>query len=167
LQHTGFFSFGENCASGDCSTPDDGLHWRPTRQPIVLDAWPVKPGPAHGKFTTVMQWDSYPAIEHNGRRYGMKLDSFAPYMDLPARAGPIFELAVGSATAPPALHRKQASRIGCPRGAASCPSITQRKRWQESRRSIGATSGTAKPREPWPRSFSMPARFCLALSKKR
>ena len=111
LQHTGFFSFGENCASGDCSTPDDGLHWRPTRQPIVLDAWPVKPGPAHGKFTTVMQWDSYPAIEHNGRRYGMKSDSFAPYMDLPARAGPIFELAVGSATAPPALLRKKGWQV--------------------------------------------------------
>jgi len=112
LQHTGFFSFGENCASGDCSTPDDGLHWRPTRQPIVLDAWPVKPGPAHGKFTTVMQWDSYPAIEHNGRRYGMKSDSFAPYMDLPARAGPIFELAVGSATAPRAAPEKGMAGAG-------------------------------------------------------
>lgn len=98
--HTHFFSFGEGIARGGTSVPDDGFPWRPTRQPIVLDAWPVTPGRPEGRFTTVMQWDSYPAREHAGRRYGMKSESFAPYLDLPARTGQGFEIALGSESAP-------------------------------------------------------------------
>jgi hypothetical protein len=47
-----------------------------------------------------MQWDSYPAQEYNGRRYGMKSESFGPYMNLPKQVGPVFELAIGSSSAP-------------------------------------------------------------------
>src|SRR2546421_294219 len=75
-RHNAFFSFGENIETGRSAVPDDGLSWRATRQPIVLDQWPVTPGPEDGKFTTVMQWDSYPATEFAGRRYGMKSESF-------------------------------------------------------------------------------------------
>jgi hypothetical protein len=100
LQHTVFFSFGTNIGQSQCEVPQDGFPWQGTRQPIVLDAWPVTPGPPRGKFTTVMQWDSYQARTYNGRRYGMKSASFAEYMDLPRRAGPVFELAVGSPTTP-------------------------------------------------------------------
>jgi hypothetical protein len=99
-QHTTFFSFGENIGRPTCTVPDDGFPWRPTRQPIVLEAWPISPGPRHGRFTTVMQWESYNARVHDGRRYGMKSDSFEPFGDLPRKAGTIFELAVGSASAP-------------------------------------------------------------------
>jgi hypothetical protein len=99
-RHTAFFSFGENIAGGRSAVPDDGLPWRATRQPIVLDAWRVTPGPAEGSFTTVMQWDSYPARVYDGLRYGMKSDSFGPYQGLPAWARARFELAVGGSTAP-------------------------------------------------------------------
>jgi hypothetical protein len=98
-QHTSFFTFAANIGSARCAVPDDGLPWHATRQPIVLNAWPVTPGPRDGKFTTVMQWDSYAAREYNGVRYGMKSDSFGPYLDLPEKTGPIFELAVGGANA--------------------------------------------------------------------
>jgi hypothetical protein len=47
-----------------------------------------------------MLWDSYPKREYKGQNYGMKSDSFGPYLDFPMKAGPIFELAVGSSTAP-------------------------------------------------------------------
>ena len=99
-QHTAFFSYAENVGRPGCSVPNDGLPWHPTRQPVVLDAWPVTPAPAHGKFTTVMQWDSYAAREYGGRHYGMKSTSFEPYTTLPAVAGTIFELAVGGPTLP-------------------------------------------------------------------
>lgn len=99
-EHTSFLTFGENIGTGRCAIPDDCLPWQTTRQPIVLDAWPVTPAPAHGKFTTVMQWDSYKVREYKGCRYGMKSQSFGPYMDLPEKAGPVFELAVGSESAP-------------------------------------------------------------------
>ena len=100
LQHTVFFTFGANVGKSGCSIPDDGLPWRATRQPVVLDALPVTVGRADGKFTTVMQWESYPAREYAGVRYGMKSDSFAPYPDLPARTRQVFELALHGAQAP-------------------------------------------------------------------
>jgi hypothetical protein len=99
-QHTAFCTFGENLPGADSSVPDDGLPWLPTRQPLLLDAWPVTEGIPNGKFTTVMQWDSYPPREYGGRRFGMKSDSFQPYVDLPQRASGPFELALGSASAP-------------------------------------------------------------------
>jgi hypothetical protein len=105
LQHTAFFCFGENVASGRSSVPDDGLPWQPTRQPVVLDAWPLTPGPVGARFSTVMQWDSYPVREYQGCRYGMKSDSFEKYSELPAKAGPVFELALGNAHAPRASLR--------------------------------------------------------------
>ncbi len=104
--HTAFFTFGENIPARRSSVPDDGFPWRPTRQPVVLDTWPATPAPPEGRFTTVMQWDSYPAREHGGRRYGMKSESFGPYLDLPVRCGRVFELAVGSASAPREMLRE-------------------------------------------------------------
>jgi hypothetical protein len=99
-QHTAFFSFGENIGRAGCTVPDDGLPWLPTRQPVVLGAWPVSPGPRRGKLTSVMQWDSYKARVYGGRRFGMKSESFGPFEGLPRRSGRIFELALGSASAP-------------------------------------------------------------------
>jgi hypothetical protein len=99
-QHTAFFTFGENIPRGTSRVPSDGLPWRATRQPIVLDSWPVTPGPVRGHFTTVMQWDSYPAREYEGQRYGMKAESFGPYINLPGSTGETLELALGSPSAP-------------------------------------------------------------------
>jgi hypothetical protein len=100
FQHTAFFSFGENIAGGHSTVPDDGLPWQSTRQPVVLDAWPVTKGPVRARFSTVMQWDSYAVREYQGQRYGMKSTSFEKYWELPARAGQVFELALGSVSAP-------------------------------------------------------------------
>jgi hypothetical protein len=98
--HNSFLSFGENIGLEGCTVPDDGFPWRATRQPVALGAWKATPGPKDGRFTTVMQWDSYPAREHEGRRFGMKSASFGPYEELPRRTGRRFELALGSRTAP-------------------------------------------------------------------
>ncbi len=100
LQHTAFFSFGENIRSDAGRIPDDQLDWLPTRQPVVLDAWPVTPGPRNGKFTTVMQWDSYQPRAYDGVEYGMKSVSFRPYINLPGSTEQSLELALGSDAAP-------------------------------------------------------------------
>lgn len=109
--HNSFFTFAENIARDDCLVPADGFHWRRTRQPVVLDAWPTTPGPRAGSWTTVMQWDSYPAREHGGRRYGMKSDSFNEFAELPARAGSVFKIALGSEHAPRAELRAQGWKL--------------------------------------------------------
>ena len=101
LRHNAFLTFGENIGLADCTIPPDGLAWMPTRQPIVLDAWPVTTGPRDGNFSTMMQWESYPTLYHDGRTYGMKSLSFTPYFDLPSRtAGSRLEVAIGGASAP-------------------------------------------------------------------
>ena len=55
-----------------------------------------------------MQWDSYQPREYGGRRYGMKSESFADYVSLPANLDARFELALGSADAP----RKRLAEAG-------------------------------------------------------
>ena len=114
MQHSAFLSFGENVGREMSTIPKDGLTWQATRQPIVLDAWPVTSGVPSGKFTTVMLWDSYPAREYGGCRYGMKSDSFTPFLDLPKRADPILELAVGSPSAPRELLRRKGWEVRDP-----------------------------------------------------
>ena len=113
-QHTAFFTFGANFGRADCRIPDDGLPWQPTRQPVVLDDVAVASPPARAAFTTVMQWESYPAREYGGRRYGMKSDAFAPYLDLPRASDAAFEIALGGPTAPRALLREHGWRLRDP-----------------------------------------------------
>ncbi len=100
-QHTAFFTFGENFGKDDCTIPDDGFDWKPTRQPVVMDAWKVVPSPNKTKWTTVMQWDSYKVQQYNGTTFGMKSLSFQKFENLPHHLpNENFELALGSVTAP-------------------------------------------------------------------
>jgi hypothetical protein len=103
LRHNAFFTFGEEIPAGRSTVPSDGLPWQPTRQPVDLDVWPVVPGPERGCFTTVMIWNSYAPVAYGGRRFGMKSDSFAPYLDLPRRVTPCLEIAAHQRNAPPSL----------------------------------------------------------------
>jgi len=125
LGHTAFFTFAENFGLEDCTVPDDGLPWQPTRQPVVLDAWPVTAGPRDGPFTTVMQWESYRAVEHAGTRYAVKAASFEPYADLPHATTEVLELALGSAGAPREDLRRRGWRIRHPYDATRDPWVFQ------------------------------------------
>ena len=99
--HTHYYTFGENISATECTIPDDGFPWRPTRQPVALDLWDCKNIPSDdGRFTTVMQWDSYDTLEYDGRVFGMKSLSFKPYFKLPKDANARLELALGSPDAP-------------------------------------------------------------------
>ncbi|HXK33324.1 MAG TPA: hypothetical protein VNM91_04830 [Dehalococcoidia bacterium] len=99
LLHNAFFTFGENIGRSS-SVPGDGLRWLPTRQPVALHKWRVTPGRPGAPFTTVMQWDAYPAIEHRGTRYGMKSDGFEEFLSVPARTEETLEMALGGESAP-------------------------------------------------------------------
>lgn len=103
-KHNVFLSFAENIQRVDCTVPDDGLAWQPTRQPVVLNCWTNSCDPESQRFTSVMQWDSYSERRYRGRHYGMKSASFKPFMNLPERLnqshGVQLELALGSHSAP-------------------------------------------------------------------
>lgn len=101
LAHNVFFTLGENIPTGDAvSLPDMGIPWMATRQPVVLDCWPVTPVPSDGKFTTVMLWDSYEPREYGDLKLGMKSASFEPFWELPKRSSASLELAVGGPNVP-------------------------------------------------------------------
>jgi hypothetical protein len=113
--HNHFFTFGQGVAAGTAEAPDDGRPWRATRQPVVLSLWPVVPGDRSGPFTTVMQWESYRAREFDGRRYGMKSESFREYMSLPrSLPGVRLQLALGSPRAPRRLLEQHGWEIADP-----------------------------------------------------
>jgi hypothetical protein len=106
--HTDFLSFGECIGQDDCSIPDDGFPWHPTRQPIVLDEWQAQSPPEGAAFSTVMQWDSYEVLAHDGQEFAMKSKSFQPLFDLPQRTDAPVEIALGSPSAP----REELARAG-------------------------------------------------------
>lgn len=112
--HTALFSFAENIGQLNARVPEDGLQWHPTRHPIVLEMVKVTPGPATGTFTTVMQWESYRSLDYSGRRYGMKSDSFIPYLSLPKCVTCPLELALGSPSAPRDLLTQNGWRLRDP-----------------------------------------------------
>ncbi len=96
--HTHHFSYGENLGAPDCGVPVGRFRYFPTRQPVVLDWWPAAAGPppANAVFTTVASWQQIDNdIEWNGEAYGWsKHAEFLKFMDLPRRAGQVFELAL-------------------------------------------------------------------------
>ncbi|HEV7904554.1 MAG TPA: hypothetical protein VGO96_11990, partial [Pyrinomonadaceae bacterium] len=148
-QHTSFFTFAENFGQSFCEVPDDGFDWQATRQPVVLDAWPVTKGKADGRWTTVMQWDSYRALEYEGKRYGMKSDSFDAYIDLPSRAGRVFELALGSASAPRASLEHKGWQLVDPRVPTRDPWTYQRYIAESKAEWSVAKHGYASSRSGW------------------
>ena len=148
-QHTAFLSFGENIGQPDCTVPEDGFAWQSTRQPIVMEAWPLSPGPPEGKFTTVMQWDSYPAQEYAGQEYGMKSRSFGPFLNLPTQVGPIFELAIGSAAAPREQLRAQGWTVCDPQPLTHDPFAYQRYLQQSKAEFSVAKHGYVVSRSGW------------------
>jgi hypothetical protein len=97
--HDTLFTFGENIGAPDCGIPMDArFKWLPTRQPVLLDLWPVaepKPGAA---FNTITTWHNKGKnIEWRGDTwYWTKDREFEKFIDLPTRRPHVgFELAAG------------------------------------------------------------------------
>lgn len=77
------FTYGENVHRPGCDMPTAGQRWLPTRQPIVLDAWPVTSGDPSAPITTVMNWTGQGDRSHGARTYGQKDREFGPFFTLP------------------------------------------------------------------------------------
>lgn len=147
--HTHFFTYGGNIGRDGCTVPDDGFEWRPTRQPVVLDAWPVSPGPQRAPFTTVMQWDGDSAAYFGESVYGTRSASFDSYLDLPERSAERFELAVGSASAPRGLLTGKGWRIRDPRQPTRDPWAYQEYLRSSKGEFAVATAGYVTSRSGW------------------
>ena len=91
---------GENYGKPDCKMPLlERFPFKPTRAPVVLDFWQscLEPGP---DFTTIGNWNQDHKrhdVVLDGERYTWsKHHEFLKFLDLPARSGQSFELALSS-----------------------------------------------------------------------
>jgi hypothetical protein len=90
-----YFTVGTNVGQPECSIPVDGILWRPIRQPVVLDAWPVCDSPRHARFTTIASWrGAYGTLTVGEHRFGAKAHEFRRFIELPQRVDAEFEIAL-------------------------------------------------------------------------
>lgn len=87
---TRLFTFGSNVGTETCSVPTGEFTWEKTWQPVVTSLWRSEAAPRRNRYTSVMSW----TIESFTDVGGNKDVEFLRFLDLPARAGPRFELAV-------------------------------------------------------------------------
>lgn len=93
--HDLYFTVGENIGRDGCAIPEGGIRWRPIRQPIPLEYWPVLPAPTHDRFTTVASWRGpYGRVPGPGGAYGVKAHEFRKFITLPRRTRGRFEVAI-------------------------------------------------------------------------
>jgi hypothetical protein len=89
------FTFGERIGKPDCPIPTRGLQWYPFRQPLARELIQSRYTPETKRFTTVMSWTAYGSVDYEGVTYGQKNIEMFKFLDLPHRAGKIFEIALG------------------------------------------------------------------------
>ena len=94
--HHVYYSVGENIGQPFCEIPTAGVQWRPVRQPVVLDEWPMAPSPgSHTRFTTVASWRGpLGRITHNDTIFGVKAHEFRKFASLASVSEHIFEIAL-------------------------------------------------------------------------
>jgi hypothetical protein len=93
--HDRHFTIGELIGTPDCPIPTGDVDWQPARQPVVLDDWPVAPGGAWDRFTSIATWRApFGSISYGGRTYGLKHHELRKMIELPRRSAQAFEMAL-------------------------------------------------------------------------
>ena len=86
------FTYGQRIGAEDCPIPDAGGPWLKTLPPVFLHEWPVAESDAD-LFTSVMRWQGFKEVTHNGVSYGQRDKEFANYLDLPKLTPQKFRIA--------------------------------------------------------------------------
>jgi hypothetical protein len=94
-RHVRFVTIGSEIGHDACDVPTCGRTWTATRQPVVLERWPLAGDVVHAGLTTVGHWRAYGSIHHGGVHYGQKAHALRPLFDMPSRAHARFTLALG------------------------------------------------------------------------
>jgi len=97
--HDAYVTIAENIGKPTCSIPTCGQDWRTTRQPVVLEQWPVQ-AELGERLTTVGSWRGpYDRVEYGGRTFGLRAHEFRQFADVPRLSGRAFEAALDIDTA--------------------------------------------------------------------
>ncbi len=94
--HDAYVTIAENIGQPSCGIPTCGLDWITTRQPVVLDEWPLEGGDAASRpITSVVSWrGAYGPVTYAGRTYGLRAREFRKFATLPQHCEGPFELAL-------------------------------------------------------------------------
>jgi hypothetical protein len=105
---------------------EGGARWLPTRQPVVLDLWPVEAPDPSAPFTTVITWSNFGDRTYQGQVYGQRDRQVPPFFSLPRDTGEPMEIAVSP---PPAIGTQLTEggwRLVDPRAVTRDPGTYQR-----------------------------------------
>jgi len=78
------FTVGHRLGQPGCRAPLAGGPWLPTVPPVFLPQWPMREADTT-RFTSVIRWQGFKEVTHQGVAYGLRDRQFAPYLNLPAR----------------------------------------------------------------------------------
>ena len=100
LNYGYYYTTGRNVGTEKSTAPTAGKQWRPLFHPVVVDLFDPHPVSPNAPFTTVMNWQSYEAVEYNGTKFGHKDVEFSKFIDLPRMTTPPLEIAVSGKNLP-------------------------------------------------------------------
>ncbi|MEP6664384.1 MAG: glycosyltransferase family 1 protein, partial [Verrucomicrobiota bacterium] len=87
------FTVGYRYGAPDCSIPDAGGPWLPTKHPVVLSQWPfVNNDATH--FTSVVRWQGFKEVTFKGVTYGQRDKQFPKFLEIPRRTTQKFCMAI-------------------------------------------------------------------------
>ena len=95
--HDVFVTIGEHIGRPDCAVPTCGIEWIKTKQPVVIDQWPLANGfsALDGPITTVGSWrGAFAPVAYLGTTYGLRAHEFRRFAPLPHLTGQRFEVAL-------------------------------------------------------------------------
>jgi len=86
------FTYGQRLEASDCPIPDACGPWIKTLPPVFLPEWPFVASDAD-LFTSVMRWQGFKEVNHNGVSYGQRDKEFEQFLDLPSLTRQKFRIA--------------------------------------------------------------------------
>jgi len=118
------FTYGENIGTSRSGVPDAGYRWHPTRPPVALELWEGH-APARRAYTTVGRWnETRRDVTFDGDTFQWrKRTEWLRCLDLPARTGAEFELAMDVENVPGdlTLLRAHGWQVADPREVSGDP----------------------------------------------
>ena len=134
-------------AAPGCSLPTGGIEWRHTRQPVVLEDWPLHPSAGAERFTTLATLRGagpHGALEQLGVDPGHKIDELRKVIDLPRRVPGSSRSRCSSGQAGPDVA-----------GSSSTGGRSWKVRTVAATRGVSAVrAGSGGPSSPWRRACS-------------
>jgi hypothetical protein len=99
-KYNAYFTYGLNIGKENAFVPDLDIDWQNMFCPVLLYKSYNKEINKEAAFTTVMQWKANPALEFEGKNYGMKDFEFQKFIQLPKLTNQKMEIVASGPNVP-------------------------------------------------------------------